>query len=100
MSEPQDELRVVHRPTLSRFEIHVGDTLAGHAQYREEQGRRVFTHTEVDPLFSGRGLGGRLIGFALDETRREGLQVVPVCSFVSAFIERHPEYGELVAPLA
>ncbi|HJW76742.1 MAG TPA: GNAT family N-acetyltransferase [Thermoleophilia bacterium] len=98
MSGPQDELRVVHRPEQSRFEIHVGDALAGLTEYRDEPGRRVFTHTEIDPLFSGRGLGTRLIGFALGETRREGLRVVPVCSFVAAFVERHPEYRDLVAP--
>jgi predicted GNAT family acetyltransferase len=98
-SGAQDEPRVVHEPERRRFEIFVGDTRAGLAAYRDQPGRRVFTHTEVDPAFEGRGLGGRLAAFALDETRAEGLGVVPLCSFIAAYIERHPEYqGLVVAP--
>jgi predicted GNAT family acetyltransferase len=95
-SGAQDEPRVVHEPERRRFEIFVGDTRAGLAAYRDQPGRRVFTHTEVDPAFEGRGLGGRLAAFALDETRAEGLGVVPRCSFIAAYIERHPEYQGLV----
>jgi predicted GNAT family acetyltransferase len=95
---PHDEPRVVHVPELRRFEVFVGDTRAGLAAYRDEPGRRVFTHTEVDPAFEGRGLGGRLVAFALDATRAQGLSVAPLCPFVAAYIARHPEYGELVDP--
>lgn len=49
-------------------------------------------------LFEGRGLGSRLAAFALDETRSEGLRVVPLCSFIAAYIERRSEYRELVVP--
>jgi predicted GNAT family acetyltransferase len=97
-SQPHDDPRVVHEPVRRRFEIFVGDTRAGFAVYRDEPGRRVFTHTEVDPAFEGRGLGSRLAAFALDETRAQGLSVVPLCSFIAAYIARHPEYGRLVAP--
>jgi len=98
-SAPDDEPRVVHVPERRRFEIFVGDTRAGLAAYRDEPGRRVFTHTEVDPEFEGRGLGSRLAAFALEETRTEGLSVVPVCTFIGAYIERHPDYGGLVVPV-
>ncbi len=93
-----DELRVIHERERARFTLYVGDTLAGLAAYRDEPGRRVFTHTEVDEAFAGRGLGGRIAAFALDQTRSEGLAVVPVCPFIAAYIERHPEYRDLVAP--
>ena len=98
-SRPQNEPHIVHEPERRRFEIFVDDTRVGHASYRDEPGRRVFTHTEIDPAFEGRGLGGRLAAFALDETRAENLRVVPVCSFIAGYIERHPEYRELVDPV-
>lgn len=101
MSAPsgrQDKPHIVHEPERRRFEIFVGDTRVGLAAYRDEPGRRVFTHTEIDPAFEGQGLGSRLAAFALDETRDERLHVVPLCSFIAAYIERHPEYGELVVP--
>jgi predicted GNAT family acetyltransferase len=95
-STAHDEPRVVHQPEHDRFAIYLGDTLAGVAVYRDEQGRRVFTHTEVAEAFAGRGLAGRLAAFALDETRSDGLSVVPICSFIAAYIERHPTYQDLV----
>ena len=57
----------------------------------------MFTHTEVVPQFEGQGLGSRLAKFALDDVRRRGLQVVPVCTFVAGYIRRHPEYHDLVS---
>jgi predicted GNAT family acetyltransferase len=98
MNGTRDDLRLDHRPERSRFEIREGDTLAGLAEYRDERKRRIFTHTEVDPSFGGRGLGSRLIRYALDETREEGRSVIPLCSFVAAYIEQHPDYQDLVAP--
>jgi uncharacterized protein len=44
-----------------------------------------------------RGFGSRLAEAALDDARRQGLDVVPLCPFIAHFIEGHPEYEPLVA---
>lgn len=67
------------------------------AAYQLEGGTMVFTHTLVPPASEGRGIGGRLIRGALDAARDQGLRVVPQCPFVAAWIDRHPEYRDLVA---
>jgi predicted GNAT family acetyltransferase len=92
-----EEAEVVHVPEASRFELRAGDERIGEAAYRRRNGRIAFIHTEVDEALEGRGLGSRLVTAALDEARREGLEVVPLCPFVARFIERHPEYEDLVA---
>ncbi len=97
MSDRQDEPRVAHDRRHQRYEVFIREARVGVAAYRDEPGRRVFTHTEVDPAYEGRGLGGRLAARALDEARSEGLQVVPRCPFIAAYIERHPKYRQLVA---
>lgn len=79
-----------------RFEIAVGGEVAGFAQYRRRPGLIAFVHTEIDPRFEGRGLGGELIGQALDASRAGGLAVLPFCPFVNAYIKRHHEYADLV----
>lgn len=79
-----------------RFELWVDDTLAGFAQYVRRGGRLVFTHTEIDPSFGGRGLGGVLAGAALDAARAQGVKVVPLCPFIAAYIDKHPEQADLV----
>ncbi len=84
-------------PEAERYEIRDGDRVLGLAAYQHRGDQVVFTHTEVDPQAEGSGLGGRLVRAALDDVRAKGLQVVPRCSFVRGWIERHPEYGDLVA---
>jgi hypothetical protein len=54
-------------------------------------------HTIVPEAVEGRGVGSRLVRGALDSVRERGLKVVPQCSFVRGYIERHPEYRDLVA---
>ncbi len=83
-------------PDAERYEIRDGDRLLGLAAYRRRGDEVVFTHTEVDPQAEGSGLGSTLVRGALDDVRSRGLRVVPQCSFVRSWIERHAEYGDLV----
>ena len=92
------EAEVVDVPEESRYELLLGGRRIGLAAYRRRNGRIAFTHTEVDESCEGRGFGSRLAAEALADARRQGLQVVPLCPFVARFIERNPEYEELVAP--
>ena len=96
MSDPP--VVVADNPAASRYEIRVGDDLAGFAEYRAKPGRIVMTHTEIDRSFKGRGLGARLATGALDDLRRRGLTVTPLCPFIAKFIHEHPDYADLVAP--
>ncbi len=83
-------------PDAERYEIRDGDRLLGLAAYQRHGEQVVFTHTEIDPDAEGSGLGGTLVRGALDDVRQKGGRVVPRCSFVRGWIERHPEYGDLV----
>jgi predicted GNAT family acetyltransferase len=88
----------VHDATeRSRYEVTVDGDLAGFAAYEDRgDGARVFTHTEVLAAYEGRGVGGALARGALDDARTRGLAVVPRCPFVRGWIERHPEFADLV----
>ena len=79
-----------------RYEISVDGTVAGYAQYVDHGNVRTLVHTEIDPAYEGRGLGGQLVERALDDTQDEGLAVLPECPFVRSFIKSHPAYVELV----
>jgi uncharacterized protein len=95
--ETLDELVVVDSPEASRYEALLGDRVAGFSEYLVKPGRLVFTHTIVEPEFEGRGFGSKLVREELDDVRRRGLKVTPLCPFVRAFIRRHPDYQDLVA---
>ncbi len=66
-------------------------------EYRESDGVMTIVHTEVPHALRGRGLAGQLVRAALDHARAAGLKVVPRCSYAAEWLERHPEYGDLVA---
>jgi uncharacterized protein len=90
-------LTVQDNTSEHRFEAQdESGVVAGFAAYQRVEDRVVFTHTVVDDAFEGRGIGSTLVREALDAVRREGLRVEPRCPFVRAFVERHPEYGDLV----
>jgi len=90
------EPTVTDAPDRDRYEIRDGDRLLGVAAYRRRGTQVVFTHTEVDDDEEHSGLGGRLVRSALDDVRGRGGTVVPRCPFVAGWIERHPEYSDLV----
>jgi uncharacterized protein len=83
-------------PAEHRFEARVDGKLAGFARYIRDREVLVFTHTEVDPAYKGQRVGTALARGALDTARAAGLDVVAACSFISAWIGRHPEYQGLV----
>jgi predicted GNAT family acetyltransferase len=91
-AEPQ--IRVTRHP--ADYEITVDGVHAGTAVFTEEPGAVVFTHTEVDAAFGGQGIGGQLARAALDDVRARGLRVVPKCPFIRSWIDKHPEYADLV----
>jgi predicted GNAT family acetyltransferase len=79
------------------YEI-VHDGRAAVAAYTPAPTGRVFTHTEVPAEWEGQGVGSRLVKGALDDCRARGLSVTPICTFVAGYIERHPEYQDLLLP--
>jgi predicted GNAT family acetyltransferase len=99
-TEPADatlDIDVRDDSAHSRYEVTVAGSPGGHAFYRLEPDRVVFTHTEVDPQWQGQGVGSALARGALDDVRARGLKVVAICPYISAFIRRNPEYAGLLA---
>ena len=99
---PADEtIEVVHEREARRFTVTVDGALAGFTEYRERQGGEAFdfVHTEIDPAFGGRGLGGRLVAEALAATSELGRTIIPHCPFVAAWLRKHSEFaGEVRWP--
>jgi predicted GNAT family acetyltransferase len=81
---------------LSRYEASTdAGVVAGFAEYRDRDDVRVFTHTEVDEAFEGRGVGSALARGALDDVRQRGLPIRDECEFIRGWVDKHPEYADL-----
>jgi predicted GNAT family acetyltransferase len=82
-----------------RFTIAVDGQPVGLTQFSDRDGQRIFTHTEVDDAFEGRGLATILIGEALQSTRDAGLRIVAVCPMVAAYVDKHAEFADVADPV-
>lgn len=92
----QPTVTIIDNPERSQFEAWVDGEFAGELSYERREGVAVLPHTGVRGRFEGRGIGGMLAKFALDDARERGLAVEPLCPFIAAYIRRNPEYADLV----
>ena len=90
--------QVIHNPELKRYEISLDGELAGFADYRLADGEITFYHTEVDPIHRGKNLAAILMEATLKDVRETfpDQKVVPTCSYVVKFMEKHPETQDLL----
>lgn len=90
-------VRVADEPEASRFTARADGRLVGFAAYALSGGTLTFTQTEVEPESQGQGIAGELARAGLDSARDRGLRVRPLCSYIAAYVEKHPDYADLVA---
>ena len=86
-----NELQVIHLPEQNRFEIRV-DSLTAELTYSLRGDTILFLHTGVPSELEGQGVGAKLAKAGLEYARANGLRIKSLCSFVSAYLKRHPEY--------
>jgi predicted GNAT family acetyltransferase len=89
---------VLHNAKLKRYEINLDGELAGFAEYRLGENDITFYHTEVDPIHRGKNLAAILMEATLKDVRSSFAdhKVVPTCSYVVRFMEKHPETQDLL----
>ncbi|MGA2055578.1 MAG: GNAT family N-acetyltransferase [Bradyrhizobium sp.] len=86
---------VVNNPAQHRYELVVDGHLAA-TYYKVSDGVITFIHTDVPKELGGKGVGSQLVKGALDQVRADGLKVIPQCPFVKAYIDKNPEYADLL----
>ncbi len=86
---------VINNKAHHRFELELEGHLATE-HYKLEGNVITFEHTDVPKELGGRGVGSILVQGALDQVRASGLKLIPQCPFVKAWIEKNPEYLDLV----
>jgi len=94
-SDKLDSVPVVHNIPAQRFELRIGTAICV-LDYRLAGEKMIIYHTEVPESIEGRGLAARLTRAALALARAERLQVEPRCPYTAAFMQKNPEYSDLL----
>ncbi|WP_460477101.1 GNAT family N-acetyltransferase [Brachybacterium huguangmaarense] len=94
------DIEVVDNTERHRFEAMIDGELAGFTQYDDRGDAVEFPHTVVADRHEGQGVGSTVVRHALDAMREQGKKVIPTCSFVKGWIDKHPDYQDLVAEQA
>ena len=89
-----NELEVTHNPAKNRFETWIDGQLSK-LDYSEDSDTIVMMHVGVHPEHRGQGVAGMVTQVALEYAKSKSLRVIPMCSYVGAYIRRNPEYIEL-----
>lgn len=93
---PESGLTITRNVAQHRFEARIEGTVA-HCDYRLDGTVLRLVHTEVPAALEGRGIAAGLVAAALAWARAEGFSVIPACSYVRAYVRRHPEASDLLA---
>lgn len=56
----------------------------------------IIDHTFVPDAMRGRSVGVRMVQRAVEDARREGVSILPLCPFAKAQIQRHPEWQDVL----
>lgn len=90
---------VVNDEKTGIYEALVGDTeIAGLPYNVASDDRLVLLATSVFPEYRRQGIATELIRRVLDDVRTQGKTVTITCPIVRTFIERNPEYADLIDP--
>jgi len=87
---------IVNNTAEHRFELMRADGMGVLSYHMRGEHTIALVHTEVDPALRGRGVAARLAHDALEYARVNHLRLIPICPYVRAYLERHPEYADLV----
>ena len=92
-----DAVTVIRNDETHRYEVQVDGELGGFLEFRPAgEGRVTLPHTEVDPAFTGKGLGSKLASEALSDLARRGDAVIPTCPFVAHYLRGNDVPGLVI----
>ena len=84
-----------------RYVAHIeGHDETGEMTYsRLSASRIIVDHTGVPDTLKGLGVGSALARHVVNEARVQGFTIVPLCPFLKAQADRHPEWADVIEGL-
>ena len=91
-------IAVVNEEESQVYTAIVGDTAVGGVTYSRVGDRLVLQAAAVYPEFRGQGIATEMIRQVLDDVRSHGEKVTNLCPIVRTFVDKHPQYEDVIDP--
>ena len=79
-----------------QFEMKI-ESHTAFIEYTMKDDKIYLTHTEVPKELEGHGIGSVLVKKTLQHIKDHNLILVPSCSFVAAYVDKHPEWQSILS---
>jgi len=90
-------MELINNESEKQYEFHLESGTTAFVEYVTEGGKVYLTHTQVPESSTGKGIGSELIKQALTDIRKQGKTLVPLCAFVSWYVNNHDEWHSLLS---
>lgn len=80
-----------------RYVVYLEDGTEAELTYGREGQTLIADHTFVPPHHRGRDIALKLVEALMADAGKDGVKIVPQCSYVAAQFRRHPEWADLRA---
>ncbi|KAD4059618.1 hypothetical protein GD627_00450 [Arthrobacter yangruifuii] len=91
------DIRISRNEGLGRYELRLDGALVGIAEYEEDSDSVALTHTEMESDYRHQGYSSRLAKYAVEDIVSGGGRIKPYCSYMAAYLKKHPEYSHHVS---
>lgn len=88
--------KFINNESKSQYELHVEAHVAKIGYLKSANDEIYLTQTEVPAALGGKGIGSQLVEKVLNDIEQLGLHLIPLCPFVSDYIQKHPEWERIV----
>ena len=89
------EIPLTYNEDNSRFEFKVDEHLSL-IDFKKKGNTIYLTHTEVPKELEGKGVAAAMVHKTLQYLEEHQLKLIPACSYVHAYLKRHPEWNRLL----
>lgn len=88
------DVLIIYNRDEQRSEAIIDDEIIGVCEYEIMDNKWAITHTFVDERFKGQGIAKKLVIKIVEESRINGVKIIPICSYAKKMLEGNEEYKD------
>ncbi|PWL32165.1 GNAT family N-acetyltransferase [uncultured Roseivirga sp.] len=90
------KIQVKEHENKGSFYIEENEEIVAEMTFSKAGDQRIIIdHTEISDGLRGKGVGLKLVEFAVDYVRSKNIKMLPLCPFVKSTLLKHPEWKDV-----